>query len=105
RLPVVVSEHRDHRDLDGGARVRDGRHLVDLPVLGQVARQQHEVRLLLDALERLTHAVALRRAGMDVAGGGDPHRLSHALPAPEDWTSDAPETTPPCPATAGSASS
>ena len=49
RLPV----------LQVAARVGDDAHLVDLTVLRQVAREQDQVGLRLDAPERLDHAVAL----------------------------------------------
>ena len=58
-VPVVVAEHRDDRDREVAAGVGDDADLVDLPVLRQVAGEQHEVGLLLDARERLAHAVAV----------------------------------------------
>ena len=49
-LPVVVAEHRDDRHREIAARIRDDAHLVDLPVLRQVTREQDQVGLLLDPL-------------------------------------------------------
>jgi hypothetical protein len=54
-------------------------------VLRQVAGQKDQVGLLLDAPERLGHAVPLCGAGMDVARCGDPNRLRHAFLVPEEW--------------------
>jgi hypothetical protein len=67
RLPVVVPEHGDDGTLERPARIGDDADLVDLAVLGEVAGEQHQIGLGGDVLERFAHAVAVGRAGMDVA--------------------------------------
>jgi len=68
-LPIVIAEHSDEPEPGGrGTRRRRTQNLVDLAVLGEVAGEQDQIALGLDTLERLRHAVALRRAGVDVAG-------------------------------------
>src|SRR5581483_10978689 len=74
RLPVVVAEHGDGRELEVAARVGDDADLVDLPVLREVAGEDDHVRLRGRAPERLAHPVAVTGAGVDVAGGRDADR-------------------------------
>ena len=90
-------------NLDREASIATTRHLVDLPVLRQVARKQHEVGLGLDALERLAHTIAVVRAGVDVACGRNTNRLRHgrsSYPGLEDARRG--NLTGPCPATSSS---
>jgi hypothetical protein len=84
-LPVVVPEHRDDRHLQVAARVGDDAHLVDLPVLRQVAREQDQIGLLLDVAEGLDHAIAFGGPGVNVTRGGDTNRLRHTPPLPQEW--------------------
>ena len=77
-LAVVVAEHGDDRYPEVAARVGDDARLVHLPVLGQVAGEQDQIGLLLDAGKRLANAIVLDDARVDVAGGRDPDGLPHA---------------------------
>src|SRR5262249_28738680 len=47
--------------------------LVDLAVLGQIAREQDEIGLVLDTRERLADAIGIPRRGVDIGRGGDPN--------------------------------
>jgi hypothetical protein len=68
----VVPEHRDDRDLEPPARVREHPGLVDLAVLGQVTGEEDEIGALLDVGEGLADPVGVVRPGVDVGRGGDP---------------------------------
>ena len=71
-LPVVIPEHGDDGNREPAAGPREDARLVDLSVLGQVAREKHEIGALLDVDERLTNSVGVARGRMDVGRGGDP---------------------------------
>jgi hypothetical protein len=79
RLPVVVSEHGDDRDLQTAASIGDDARLVHLPVLRQVTGEQHEVGVTSDARERLADAVAVVGARVDVPCRSYSDRGRHAM--------------------------
>ena len=86
RVPVVVPEHRDDGHGKVAAGVGDDSHLVDLAVLRSGRRRAGSGR---PAPRRAgtprARGRASARAGVDVAGGRDADRLTHAITVPEDW--------------------
>ena len=54
-------------------------------MLRQVACEEHEVRLVADAPERLAHAVTVSRAGMDVALRATRILVDMCTSLPRDW--------------------
>ena len=78
-MPVVVAEHRDHRQTQIPAGAGEDFGLARRAVRRQIPRQQDEVRLVPDGLERGAKLFLRPLPGMDVAGGGDPDRLTAAL--------------------------
>jgi hypothetical protein len=74
RVPVVVAEHGQHRQLELAARVGHDRRLLRLPVRREVAGQQQEVGASLERAERGGGPLAVVRAlaEVDVPGRSDP---------------------------------
>jgi hypothetical protein len=71
RVPVVVSEDGDDRRRHLLARLRENARLVDLAELRQIAREQDEVGLLVDALEGCEDPHLVLRSRVQVAARGD----------------------------------
>src|SRR5947209_9789030 len=74
-VPVVVAEHRVHRDVEGRAGIGQHSALLGLPVGGQIAGQQHEVGDAVQRCHRATDLVAVSLGAVDVPGGGDPQAV------------------------------
>jgi Uncharacterised nucleotidyltransferase len=81
----VVSEHGDDRHLELAARIGNDADFVQLAVLCEVAGEEDQVGLFLDAPESLGDAVSLRRARVDVACSGYPDQPRHGRLLPQEW--------------------
>ena len=77
RVMVVVSEHRDDRNRETGARSREDLGLLGKTVRREIAGEQDEVRVLRDRREHAREPLAQRLGGVDVTRRSDPNRRVH----------------------------
>jgi len=77
RVVVVVTEHRDDRNRETGARIREDLGLFRKAVRREIAGEEDEVHVLRDRREHACEPIAQGLCGMDVACRGDPDRGVH----------------------------
>jgi hypothetical protein len=75
----VVAQDGDDRHVEVAAGVGEDLGLLGLAVRGQVAGEQQQVGLLVEAGERAQGLVAVAGLAVDVAGRGDPHSVGHVV--------------------------
>jgi hypothetical protein len=83
RMPIVVAENGDDRDLQGAAGVGEHLRLLGLSEGGQVAGDEDRVDLAGDTRESVGHRSTVLLAAVDVARRGDPDGLPFRHPGQE----------------------